>query len=169
MPAPVLDGVLCRILLYTSLAFSTPNLITVELSTPRFVAPHGVAFCLNSSAFAQTPGSVSVASVQRGGSVWAQTEKEQIASDAPWNKSAFFMGSYSWGLEPLKARAVGCGLWSPSRARGAQIHRAQRRVDGHMRHSAGSAREGPLTAPGAGSPGASSPDVPSPPGHPCRC
>jgi hypothetical protein len=80
-------GVVCRILLYTSLALGTQNSITVELSTPSAAAPDGVLLCADGRYAFSRDGraAVSLQSLQEGGSLWALDEEERVlaAPSAP--------------------------------------------------------------------------------------
>lgn len=101
-------GVLCRILLYSSLALGTNNSITVELSTPAAVAPDGVLLCAAAprGRYAFARGDASIASLQEGGDIWTLSETEVAApasTGAPSSADAqqpwFQTG---WPLRPIQ-------------------------------------------------------------------
>ncbi|GBF97384.1 hypothetical protein Rsub_11031 [Raphidocelis subcapitata] len=110
-------GVVCRILLYSSLALGTRNNVTIELSTPAAAAPDGVLLCFAASpssgsgggdapAFNFTRDDVSVPSLQEGGTIWRRDEVEQVAAAGgqDWRAAAFFQGPAArWGLAPAEA------------------------------------------------------------------
>jgi hypothetical protein len=106
-------GVVCRILLYSSLALDTRNNVTIELSTPAAAAPDGVLLCFAAGAapdFNFTHEAVSVVSLQEGGTIWRRDEVEQIPAGGgqDWRAAAWFQPAGRWGLAPVKAtRAAG--------------------------------------------------------------
>jgi hypothetical protein len=100
----------CRILLYTSLAFSAKqNSITIELSTPAAAAPDGMLLCATDARYRFVREDVSVSSLLEGGDIWQLTEEEQIAptlsdwQNAPWLQAT----SGQWGLQPVEVASAG--------------------------------------------------------------
>lgn len=98
-------GVLCRLLWYSSLAFNTTNLITLELTTPRSTAPDGLLLCFNDACFVSQSDQVRVQSLQLGGSLWVPGEERQLIG-SEWEASAFFQTSTDKYLGPVHATDV---------------------------------------------------------------
>lgn len=85
---PVLSGVLCRILLYASVAYDTYNAITLEFSTPRFVLPTNILFCFNRPSFTFTPGDFEIAYLEQGGDIFSVSEV--LVAATPYQSWRFF-------------------------------------------------------------------------------
>mmetsp|Transcript_8823 Transcript_8823/g.25421 ORF Transcript_8823/g.25421 Transcript_8823/m.25421 type:complete len:512 (-) Transcript_8823:93-1628(-) len=72
-----LNTALCRVLLISSLAFNARNDITLEFSTPPYVAPSGMLFCFVSTPqLVLSPGSAYVVSLSAGGDQFNYDEQE---------------------------------------------------------------------------------------------
>ena len=63
---PLLDGLVCQVLLLTAATYGTLNDITVEFATPSSVAPTSQLFCFNDTQFQVS--SVVLRSLRGGGS-----------------------------------------------------------------------------------------------------
>eukprot|EP00878_Enallax_costatus_P029192 GHUV01031633.1.p1 GENE.GHUV01031633.1~~GHUV01031633.1.p1 ORF type:complete len:133 (+),score=19.71 GHUV01031633.1:149-547(+) len=85
-----ISGVLCRLLWYQSLAFDTSNLVSIEFTTPRRIAPDGQLLCFVDSGFVQQDQLVAVQSLQQGGSIWQHGDERQVVG-ADWRSSSFFV------------------------------------------------------------------------------
>lgn len=105
------SGVLCRLLWYTSLAFETSNLITIEFTTTRRIAPDGLLLCFLDNTFVQQNQLVAVQSLQQGGSIWQQGDERQVAG-ADWKSSDFFTTHLSDYISPITATDVVSALAS---------------------------------------------------------
>jgi len=105
-------GVVCRILMYGSLALSTQNAITLELSTPAAAAPDGVLLCFTDPRVSFARANVSIASVLEGGSIWQQTEAEQVPETASdWRSASWFQSATAaWGLQPVEVVGTAAGV-----------------------------------------------------------
>jgi hypothetical protein len=94
MDAGSVYGVLCRILWLSSLAFENgldTNQISIELSTPASLAPHGIGLCFTNSAYIQKQQSLSVVSLQeQGGGSWRELLQQQPQPANSWRSSSFF-------------------------------------------------------------------------------
>lgn len=99
-------GVLCRILLYGSLALETHNVITLEITTPAAVAPDGVVFCITDGRFAFTRDNVSIISIMEGGSIWDLNETEILntaaAAATPADGRITAWLQTKWNVEPVE-------------------------------------------------------------------
>lgn len=96
----VLDQILCRVLLYSSLAFNSTNDITFEYTTPGFTATDGLLTCLSSS-WSIHPSSFSLVSLWEGGSQFDTTEK-QIDTQNQQTAAFFSSASAKWNLSPIQ-------------------------------------------------------------------
>lgn len=104
-------GVVCRVLLYSSLALSTRNAITLELSTPAAAAPHGVALCATDPRFSFTRGEAAVSSLLEGGDLWSLSGAEAVPQGASdWRSGAWFQGAAAWGLQAVEVASGGALL-----------------------------------------------------------
>lgn len=104
---PLLSGVLCRVLLYNSVAYSTVNQVTLELSTPRFLDPDGIYFCFNNTGFIVSNSTFSVVSLIRGTSLYDTSQDEElIPQGQPWHTAAFFSTSATWPVDPAEYGTV---------------------------------------------------------------
>jgi hypothetical protein len=103
MPQPgLISALVCRILLYTSLAYRAINEVTLELSTPQGgVAPDSILFCSDNPTVTFTKASTSVTSLLEGGSIFERTEKQLISQPTDWTSSSFFLGG-SQAVDPLE-------------------------------------------------------------------
>ena len=95
----LLDGFMCRLLLYSSVAYNDTNQITLEFSTPRSVAPTSMLLCANNTdTFSVDVDNVtsaaskfSVVSLVEGGSLFNTTgAAEQLSGQQPWFTEIFF-------------------------------------------------------------------------------
>ena len=110
MPQPgLVSTLLCRILLYTSLAYRTINEATFEISTPQGVAPHSLLFCSDNPLVTFTKASTSVTSLLEGGSIFDRTEVQLISQPSDWSSSSFFLGT-SPALDPLEVSSAADAL-----------------------------------------------------------
>lgn len=88
-----LYGVLCHIVFLSSLAFDSSNQIVVELSTPRTVAPHGVALCFTDSSFSQLVQDVAASALTTAAAgSWRDVETVDLMQHPAisWRSSPFF-------------------------------------------------------------------------------
>lgn len=74
-----MSATLCRVLLYTSLAYDAVNTVTIELSTPRSIAPSAVLFCFTDSSFDQK-ADLAVQSLKAGGDLWQAAPGRELAA-----------------------------------------------------------------------------------------
>lgn len=103
--AASLTGVMCRILLLTSVAYDDQNEITLEFSTPRFVAPTSMFFCFTTPNFKLSFADFNVLRLTEGGSIFSVTERTQLSPFDDLSSSQFF--SYSNGdLNALEVSTV---------------------------------------------------------------
>jgi len=88
----------CRVLLFSSLAFDTANEVTLEFATPRGTSAgdHGYAFCLTDAAFQQSADSVAVLALLEGGDQFAASEQLVASHNV---SSAFRAPAQAWGLD----------------------------------------------------------------------
>lgn len=109
---PVLHGAMCRILLYSSLAYSTTNKITVELSTPRPLNTSlptnvdGISFCYNGHSSLGSAANIHISSLEEGGNISQQIEQKLINTSSSWNTSSFFQSSARWQINPIESGTV---------------------------------------------------------------
>lgn len=93
---------LCRVLLVTSLATEQPSQLTVGLSTPQYVAPNGILFCLARQPPALLSNeSLSVVSLSEGGSQFELSDTKLIDAEG----DAFTSGR-SWGLKRVEVTTL---------------------------------------------------------------
>jgi hypothetical protein len=98
-------GVVCRVLLVSSLALGTQNDVTLELATPAVAAPDGVLLCATDGRYAWARDTVAVASLAEGGTLWDTNSTEHVAQAVPdWRRAPWF--SSDWALEPLEVAAA---------------------------------------------------------------
>ncbi|GIL74081.1 hypothetical protein Vretimale_4955 [Volvox reticuliferus] len=103
--AASLTGVMCRILLLTSVAYDDTNQITVEFSTPRFVAPRSMFFCFTTTSITITIDSIQVLRLTEGGTIFKTNETTHVAQSDDFTTSEFF--AYGTGaLDPLEVSTV---------------------------------------------------------------
>lgn len=88
------EGVICRLLLMSSMIYNAINYVTIEFQTPQNVAPNGMLFCLNDTAF-QIARSFSVVTLKEGGSIFKQDEATVISESDEWTLSPFFLPTLS--------------------------------------------------------------------------
>lgn len=81
-------SLICRILLFSSVAFNDMNTITVEFNTPAFVSPDSMLFCFTDLTFQfGTQQGFSLQSLLQGGDIFTQTQQELLT---PYSQ---FLGS----------------------------------------------------------------------------
>eukprot|EP00877_Chromochloris_zofingiensis_P003441 jgi/Chrzof1/13098/Cz07g19210.t1 len=103
---------MCRILLYSSLAYSTTNKITVELSTPRPLNTSlptnvdGISFCYNGHSSLGSAANIHISSLEEGGNISQQIEQKLINTSSSWNTSSFFQSSARWQINPIESGTV---------------------------------------------------------------
>ena len=86
----MLGGVLCRIAVFTSLAFSTLNIVQVEVSTPSFVEPEGLLFCLATPNVDLSNATFSLSSLTSGGSQFIASTQDIVTSKVDLQGVSFF-------------------------------------------------------------------------------
>ena len=63
-----LSGAVCSVMLYSNLAWSVDNQVTLEFSTPHGVAPNGVLLCATATGHRFDRSSFTVNALEEGGS-----------------------------------------------------------------------------------------------------
>lgn len=100
--AASLTGLMCRILLLSSVAYQDTNQVTLEFSTPRFLAPPSFMFCFTSTNYNLTRGDINVLSLLEGGDIF--NTNEELVSRPPFERSTFFRGTSD--LDALEVSTV---------------------------------------------------------------
>jgi hypothetical protein len=106
-PRDAMFGVVCRILLLSSLALGTRNRVTLELATPSTAAPDGLLLCADDRRYAWAAADVALAALQEAGTPWDAAGAERVAGVAPdWRGAPWLRPAASWGLRPIEAGAA---------------------------------------------------------------
>lgn len=101
--APLLNGMLCQVLLYTSTVYSTLNLITVQFSTPSFTPLDSMLFCFNDTSFIVDNTNFSVTTLIAGGDIW--TPGDPLV-EGGWQDTAFFNYNSNPDLDAVQTGTV---------------------------------------------------------------
>ncbi|QDZ22016.1 hypothetical protein HOP50_06g45570 [Chloropicon primus] len=102
-------GVLCRLVALTSLAYGTTNTLTVEVSTPAFVAPEGLLFCLATPRAELSNATVELKTLKGGGDQFEQDAEIILDgfSGGSVASVAFFQTKASfWDMDALEFGTV---------------------------------------------------------------
>ena len=107
------SGAVCSVVLYSSLAFSVTNQVTLELTTPHNVAPDGILLCATASGHHFDLSSFSVDALEEGGSQFVsaggtsslQTVNKALGIQGVLSLRAFG-GALSGSARPAHLRAT---------------------------------------------------------------
>ncbi|EFJ42586.1 hypothetical protein VOLCADRAFT_107220 [Volvox carteri f. nagariensis] len=88
--AASLTGVMCRILLLTSVAYNDTNQITLEFSTPRFVAPSSMFFCFTTTSITLTADTFTILELKQGGTIFTVNESTEVGPYSDFASTSFF-------------------------------------------------------------------------------
>ncbi|KAK3260166.1 hypothetical protein CYMTET_30861, partial [Cymbomonas tetramitiformis] len=88
-------GALCRVLLYSNLAYEALNTVTLEMSTPYYVEPNGLLLCFTTPDFYFVPDNFTVTGLEEGGDQFTQgTTFFSTGSIA--ESTSFFQSTKRW-------------------------------------------------------------------------
>lgn len=90
-----LSGAVCSVMLYSNLAWSVDNQVTLEFSTPHGVAPNGVLLCATATGHRFDRSSFTVNALEEGGSQFVSGNAQTVTSSAATDLRAFG-GATSW-------------------------------------------------------------------------
>ena len=90
-----LSGAVCSVMLYSNLAWSVDNQVTLEFSTPHGVAPNGVLLCATATGHRFDRSSFTVNALEEGGSQFVSGDAQTVTSSAATDLRAFG-GATSW-------------------------------------------------------------------------
>ncbi|GAX74651.1 hypothetical protein CEUSTIGMA_g2099.t1 [Chlamydomonas eustigma] len=107
----LIDGVVCTIVLLTATSLSTINNITLEFSTPSFVAPNGNLFCFNDQQFSFR--GVKIFSLYPGGTLFTASNADILSSFKPISSNSSASGLPSFFQTPLVSQGSLLPLEAP--------------------------------------------------------
>jgi len=86
-----LSAILCRVLLFTSSVFHTPNEVTLEFATPEALPTNSVLLCANDSNVRWGPSSFTPLSLLEGGALFDGIERSvfNASTEGSWEDSDF--------------------------------------------------------------------------------
>ena len=88
-----LSGAVCSVMLYSNLAWSVDNQVTLEFSTPHGVAPNGVLLCATATGHRFDRSSFTVNAREEGGSQFVSGNCLLYTSPSPRDRQKSRMPS----------------------------------------------------------------------------
>ena len=136
-----LSGAVCSVMLYSNLAWSVDNQVTLEFSTPHGIAPDGVLLCATALDHRFDRSTFVVNALEEGGSQFLAGVSQTVAgaTDADLLSVRAFSGATTWNHRPVETGVAADVLGLD--ARYAETY-ARRRYDDMTHDAAGNALDG---------------------------